>query len=88
MKVVIEVDPVEARQLMGLPDVQPLQNAVMKKIEEKVMAQAEKFSGEGILTTWFSGQGTKVFSDVIGGFLSQGGAKDKRDGPPKGGTKE
>ena len=40
MKVTIEIDctPVEARQFMGLPDVQPMQAAVMAEIEKRVMA--------------------------------------------------
>ena len=35
MKVNIEIDctPLEARQFMGLPDVQPMQNAMMEKLQ-------------------------------------------------------
>ena len=35
MKVTIEVDctPLEAREFMGLPDVQPMQTAMMEKLQ-------------------------------------------------------
>jgi len=56
MKVTIEIDctPVEARQFMGLPDVQPMQAAVMAEIEKRVMAEAAKFSPDGFLRASFS----------------------------------
>ena len=49
MKVTINIDctPLEARQFMGLPDVQPMQAAVMAEMEKRVMAEAAKFSPEG-----------------------------------------
>ena len=40
MKVNVEVDctPLEARQFFGLPDVQPMQTAVMDKMQQQMMA--------------------------------------------------
>jgi hypothetical protein len=57
MKVTIEIDctPLEARQFMGLPDVQPMQAAVMAEIEKRMMAETAKFSPEGFMRAWFSG---------------------------------
>ncbi|MBU3031472.1 DUF6489 family protein [Paracoccus marinaquae] len=74
VKIVVEMDltPLEARELMGLPDLQPMQKAVMAKIEQKVLEQAEKLSPEGMLRTWFSGEGTEFLSNMLGGFMSQG----------------
>ena len=56
MKVTVEVDctPAEARQFMGLPDVVPLQAAVMADMEHKVMAEMERFSPDDLLKRWFS----------------------------------
>ena len=56
MKVTVEVDctPAEAREFMGLPDVAPLQAAVMKEMEHKVMAEMERFSPDALLKGWFS----------------------------------
>ncbi len=56
MKVTIEIDctPLEARQFMGLPDVQPMQAAVMAEIEKRMIAEAAKFSPDGFVRAWFS----------------------------------
>jgi hypothetical protein len=76
MNVTINVDltPSEARELMGLPDVKPLHDVAMAKIEQRVMAQAEKFSADGLMNTWFAGspRAAELFSDMVGGLLSQG----------------
>ena len=55
MKVTIEVDctPLEARQFMGLPDVQPIQAAAMAELEKRVRTEMERVSPEGLLRTWF-----------------------------------
>jgi hypothetical protein len=78
MKVTIEIDctPVEARQFMGLPDVQPMQAAVMAEIEKRVMAEAAKFSPEGFLRAWFieGQQGAEWFGDLFRGFFAQAAA--------------
>jgi hypothetical protein len=87
MKVTIEIDctPVEARQFMGLPDVQPMQAAVMAEIEKRVMAEAAKFSPDGFLRAWFSEgqQGAEWFREMFRGFFSQAAAA-KDGGPEKG----
>lgn len=54
MKVITEVDctPLEARQLLGLPDVGPLQEKWLAKIEEKMMESVEFFSAEAVARKW------------------------------------
>jgi len=56
MKVTIEVDctPLEAREFMGLPDVQPMQAAMMEKLQEKMAANIDQFSPEAIMQNWFA----------------------------------
>jgi hypothetical protein len=77
MKVTINIDctPEEARAMMGLPDVQPLQKTMMAEMERRMMEEMERFSPEGLMKTWFSAmpQGTDAMRDFIGGFF--GGAK-------------
>jgi hypothetical protein len=48
MKINVEVDctPQEARQFFGLPDVAPMQTAVMDKLQQQMMAHIEKVSPE------------------------------------------
>jgi hypothetical protein len=86
MKVTIEIDctPVEARQFMGLPDVQPMQAAVMAEIEKRVMAEAAKFSPEGFLRAWFAEgqQSAEWFRNLFGGLFAQAAAANDRE-PPK-----
>ena len=49
MKITIDVDctPLEARQFMGLPDVEPMQKAAMAEIEKRMMTELERFSPGG-----------------------------------------
>jgi Family of unknown function (DUF6489) len=44
MKVNVEIDctPLEARQFIGLPDVVPMQTAVMDKLQQQMTSNVEK----------------------------------------------
>ena len=54
MKVNIEIEctPVEARQFFGLPNVEPMQSAVMQQLEKRILADIERFSPEALMTSW------------------------------------
>ncbi|MBV8925683.1 MAG: hypothetical protein JOZ74_09985 [Bradyrhizobium sp.] len=56
MKVNIEIDctPLEARQFFGLPDLAPMQAAVMDKLQQQMTANIEKISPESLMQTWFT----------------------------------
>jgi hypothetical protein len=56
MKINVEVDctPLEARQFFGLPDVQPMQVAVMDKLQHQMMANIDKVSPESLMQSWFT----------------------------------
>src|SRR5215213_8968662 len=56
MKVNVEIDctPLEARQFFGLPDVQPMQTAVMDRMQQQMMANIEKVSPESLIQSWFT----------------------------------
>ena len=56
MKVNVEIDctPLEARQFLGLPDLQPMQTAVMEKLQQQMMANIEKVSPEALMQSWFT----------------------------------
>ncbi|MDB5655726.1 MAG: hypothetical protein JWQ94_3339 [Tardiphaga sp.] len=56
MKVTVVVDcsPEEARAFFGLPDVQPMQAAMMDHLQSKMMANIDKFSPESLMQSWFS----------------------------------
>ncbi|MHC2018915.1 DUF6489 family protein [Methylobacterium sp. CM6247] len=56
MKVTVEVDctPEEARQFMGLPDVKPMQAAIMAEMEKRVLDEMNRFSPEALLKSWMT----------------------------------
>jgi hypothetical protein len=56
MKINVEIDctPLEARQFFGLPDVSPMQTAVMEKMQQQVMANIDKVSPESLIQSWFT----------------------------------
>ncbi len=56
MKVNVQIDctPLEARQFFGLPDVGPMQVAVMEKLQQQMTANIEKASPEALLQSWFT----------------------------------
>jgi uncharacterized protein DUF6489 len=56
MKVNIEIDctPLEARQFIGLPDLAPMQTAVMDKLQQQVLSNIDKVSPESLIQSWFT----------------------------------
>jgi len=51
-KVDIDCTPEEARAFFGLPDVKPLQEALMPEVEERIRATLKAMDPEAILKTW------------------------------------
>ena len=83
MKVNIEIDctPLEARQFFGLPDVQPMQAAMLAEMEKRALAEMEKFTPEGLMQTWFSSgaQGADWFGKLLTGVLPKAGVPTSKD---------
>ena len=54
MKVTVNVDctPEEARVFMGLPDVQPMQQAVMAELEQQMIGNIKSMTPEAMVQTW------------------------------------
>lgn len=81
MKVTIEVDctPDEARQFLGLPDLKPMQGAIMARMETQLAEAAERFSPDAMLRSWMSlvPQTPEQLSEVVGRFF-----KPKTEGGP------
>jgi ABC-type dipeptide/oligopeptide/nickel transport system permease subunit len=83
MKVTIDIDctPIEARQFFGLPDVQPMQHAILAEMEKRTLAEMGKFTPENLLSTWFSTgqQGADMLTRLLSGMVpkSSDGAKGK-----------
>lgn len=54
MKVSIDIDctPEEARAFFGLPDVGPMQQALLKDLEERMRANLAAMEPEALFRTW------------------------------------
>ncbi len=54
MKITIDVDcsPEEARAFLGLPDVAPMQAAVMEELGKRMSAGLEAMDPEALMKTW------------------------------------
>ena len=55
MKIKINIDctPQEARTFMGLPDVMPMQEAMMNRMQAQLERQMEQLDPTEIMKTWF-----------------------------------
>ena len=84
MKVNVEIDctPLEARQFFGLPDVQPMQNAVMDKLQHQMLANIEKVSPEALMQSWFT-FGPKIAERFGDMFATMTGLGSPRVGEKK-----
>jgi hypothetical protein len=79
MKVNVEIDctPLEARQFFGLPDVQPMQTAVMEKLQSQMMDNIQKVSPEAIMQSWlsFDPKIAERFTDIFTTMAGLGSAR-------------
>jgi len=75
MKVTVNVDctPEEARSFMGLPDVQPMQQAVMQELEQQMLRNVQAMSPEAMTQTWMPGglQGAESLQKMFWNQLQQ-----------------
>ena len=73
MKVHVEIEctPDEARQFFGLPDVKPMQAALMARMEQQMLEAADRFSPDAMLRNWMSmaPQGVDTFRDMFERFF-------------------
>jgi uncharacterized protein DUF6489 len=69
MKITVDIDctPLEARQFMGLPDVEPMQKAAMAEIEKRMMTELERFSPEALFKAWLpiAGMNAEWFQEFL-----------------------
>lgn len=79
MKVTMNIDctPEEARRFLGLPDVAPMQDAVLKELRERMLENVARLDPETMMKSWFAGAGS--WEEMQKAFWSQfgGGAAGK-----------
>jgi hypothetical protein len=81
MKVTVEIDctPEEARAFMGLPDVKPLQAAVMARMEAQMVDSISAMTPDAMLRQWMQvvPAGAEQLRDAFLGLLKPGFGKDR-----------
>lgn len=86
----VECTPEEARRFIGLPDVAPMQEAMMKELEKQMKANIQNLDPETMIKTWLPatiqgwGEMQKMFWAQMG-VTPPGGPKAKEG--PEGGLK-
>src|SRR5919107_2255054 len=79
MKVTMDVEctPEEARTFLGLPDVKPMQEHLMRELQERMAANIRAMEPEAMLRTWLPAT-LKGFGQMQEIFMNQmTGAKQK-----------
>jgi hypothetical protein len=69
----VECTPEEARAFFGLPDVQPMQQALLKDVEERIRQAMQAADPEALFKTWFPA-GAQGFEQLQKMFWAQMGA--------------
>ena len=74
VKFEIECTPDEAREFFGLPDVKPLQEAMMSKLEKQMVEAVDRFSPDAVLRNWLTlgPQSAENMRDMFDRFLKSG----------------
>ena len=54
MKITVNIDctPEEARAFFGLPDLRPMQEAILRQVQEKIMANLAAMDPETVMKNW------------------------------------
>jgi len=66
----VECTPEEARAFLGLPDVKPMQEQLMREVQERMAANIRAMEPETMLRTWLPAT-LKGFEQMQEIFMSQ-----------------
>ena len=72
MKISLDIDctPEELRGFFGLPDIKPMQDQLLREVEERLRAGLKSLDAETMLKTWLPA-GLKGFEQLQEMFMSQ-----------------
>ena len=78
MKITVNVDctPVEARAFFGLPDVRPMQDELLKQLQDRLSKSVQTIDPEAMVKTWLAPM-VKGFEQWQEVFTSQAGSSRK-----------
>jgi Family of unknown function (DUF6489) len=84
MKIHMDIDltPEEARTLFGLPDVQPMQKAMMGDIEARMKKALSAMEPDALIRTWLPAgvQGLEQWQKFIWSRMTGGGESGEQKG--------
>jgi len=87
MKIKFDIDctPEEARQFIGLPDVAPMQKAMIEEVEAKMRETIKTLDPETFVKTWMpaSVQGFGDMQKMFWGQMGMGGFAGEADSDKK-----
>ena len=80
MKITVDVDCTaeEARSFLGLPDVKPMQDHLMKEMQDRMSANLRAMQPEEMMRTWLPAN-LKGMEQFYEAFLRMGTGGTKRD---------
>jgi len=75
----IECTPAEARAFFGLPDVQPMQAAMMDRLQERMVSEIDRFSPEALVNQWLATlpQNVERMQDLFANMFLAGTDQDR-----------
>jgi hypothetical protein len=84
MKFIFDIDctPEEARRFLGLPDIAPMQERMMKELEERIAENMRALDPETLVKTWMP-MSMQGWSDMQKMFWGQMGVDIPDDKPKK-----
>jgi hypothetical protein len=77
MKITVDIDctPEEARAFLGLPDVRPMQDALIAELQERMAANLRAMEPAELMRTWLPSN-LKAFEAMMDAFTRMGGKRD------------
>lgn len=78
----VECTPEEARAFLGLPDVKPMQDALMKQVQDRMTAALHAMEPEAMIKTWLPAQvqGMEQLQKMFWSqFAGTGGRREKKE---------
>jgi hypothetical protein len=83
MKITVDIDctPEEARNFLGLPDVKPMQDALMKQAQDQLSSSIAAMEPEMLLKTWLPAgiHGMEQLQKMFWAQFTSGGFKKKEN---------
>lgn len=75
----VECTPEEARAFLGLPDVKPMQDALMTQVQERMTASLQAMEPEAMLKTWLPAgvQGMEQLQKMFWSQFASAGRREK-----------